>query len=268
MAGPFDFLRYGALDAEGGDSGLGPFPLLTSAGMPSLEASLHLPAALGGLPVSSAPQGYGDAMMLAQQLLQLAPSAPDSWAGARPISPSDLGLLPMQSPASAAVPSAPLSQGYADAMGLARQLLQPVPGAPDPWAGVRPISPADLLPMQRPAAAVPIAPAATAENFGWLGLPGTPKLSPYDASAAPPATAENFGWQGLPNIEQYYRDLPPPSLWQRFFDKFLWPTFRKLEPPLCPPEGCVPSGGIRGEIGGGGILPGRGSVIPGDEEKN
>ncbi len=249
MGGLSDFPGYGAPAGEGGDSGVGVPSLLAPSSMPSLEASLHLAAALGGLPVSSAPPGYDDAMMLAQPLLQPTPSAPDPWVGARPIDPSDLGNLLLSAP----------SPGYDDAMALAQQLLRPVPSSPDPWAGARPINPSDLslLPMQRPAtAAVSSVPAATAENFGWLGLPGAPGLSPYDASAAPPVTAENFGWQGLPNIGQYYRDLPSPSLLHRLFDKLLWPYLQKLERPLCPPEECVPSGGIRGEIGGG-ILRGR-----------
>jgi|GEM_PF-4336522 len=142
MGGSLDLLGYG-VPAGAADSGLGGMPaFLPPLGTPSLDASLHLGAALGGLPVYAPPQGYGDAMAIAQQLFRPVPSAPDPWAGARPISPSDLGLLPMQRPATAAVP---------------------------------------------------IAPAATAENFGWLGLPGARGLSPYDASAALPVTAYGPG---------------------------------------------------------------------------
>jgi hypothetical protein len=144
MAGPFDFPGYGSASGQGGPDLGGLFSFLTPSGMPTAQSSLNLAAALGGLPLSSPPQGYE--MSTVQQPSSPYPATPDPWAGARPMSASDLGLLPMQRPAPAAVPSAPL---------------------------------------------------ATAENFGWLGLPGAPGLSPYDASAAPPVTAENFGWQGL-----------------------------------------------------------------------
>ena len=131
-----------------------------------------------------------------------------------------------------------------------------------PYAFAPPVSTAEnfgwqgLLPGTfgvSPYASAP--PASTAENFGWQGLlPGTFGVAPY-ASALPPITAENFGWQGL--LPGVFPPESPPSSWQRFYDNFIAPIIRAIEPPPCPPQGCTPSGGIRGDIGSGGILAGQ-----------
>src|SRR6266542_1862329 len=81
MASLFDFLGYSPASGQGDPDLGGLLSFLTPTGMPAAQSSLNA-AALGGLPLSSPPQGYDAGVAIAQQLLRLAPSA--SRVGRRP----------------------------------------------------------------------------------------------------------------------------------------------------------------------------------------